>query len=179
MKRINVIGTSGSGKSYFSRKLAKKLNYPYYEMDALFWKSNWRETEDEEFCPLLKSKLSASVWVLDGNYNRTLQIKWKQADTVIWLDYSFSRVLFQGIKRTLYRCFTKKELWSGTGNIESFGKSFFSRDSIIIWMLKSYRRNRIRYNKIYNSKAYNHIYFIRLTSPKVAKQFLQNIKLKE
>ncbi|HDY8086621.1 TPA: (d)CMP kinase, partial [Vibrio vulnificus] len=35
MKRINVIGTSGSGKSTFSRQLASKLKYPYLEMDAI------------------------------------------------------------------------------------------------------------------------------------------------
>ena len=43
MKRINVVGTSGSGKSTFSQVLANKLNYPYLEMDAMFWKPNWQE----------------------------------------------------------------------------------------------------------------------------------------
>ncbi|WP_413699614.1 shikimate kinase [Psychromonas sp. KJ10-10] len=49
MKRINVIGTSGSGKSTFSQKLALKLNYPYLEMDNMFWKANWVESSNEEF----------------------------------------------------------------------------------------------------------------------------------
>ena len=33
MKRINIIGTSGSGKSTIGKKLAEKLGYPYFQMD--------------------------------------------------------------------------------------------------------------------------------------------------
>ena len=49
--RINVIGTSGSGKSTFSERIAKKLNIPYIELDALFWNANWTESTNEEFFP--------------------------------------------------------------------------------------------------------------------------------
>ncbi|WP_198946719.1 shikimate kinase [Kiloniella majae] len=34
MKRINVIGTSGSGKSTVARNLASVLGYPHIEMDV-------------------------------------------------------------------------------------------------------------------------------------------------
>jgi shikimate kinase len=34
--RINVIGTSGSGKTTFGKKLAKTLSIPFLEMDAIF-----------------------------------------------------------------------------------------------------------------------------------------------
>ena len=34
IKRINVVGTSGSGKSTVSRALAEKLNLPYVEQDG-------------------------------------------------------------------------------------------------------------------------------------------------
>ena len=49
MKKINVVGTSGSGKSTVSKLLAAKLNYPYIEMDAVYWKADWQEPSDEEF----------------------------------------------------------------------------------------------------------------------------------
>jgi len=75
MKKINVVGTSGSGKSTFSRTLATRLGYPYLEMDAMFWKPNWQESTDEEFFAKLNSALSQERWVLDGNYNRTVDIK--------------------------------------------------------------------------------------------------------
>lgn len=49
MKRINVVGTSGSGKSTFSQMLAETLEYPHLEMDAIYWKPNWQESSDDEF----------------------------------------------------------------------------------------------------------------------------------
>ncbi|MCF6264133.1 MAG: AAA family ATPase [Xanthomonadales bacterium] len=49
MKKINIIGTSGSGKSTFAKALSKKLDYPYIEMDAIFWGKNWYWPSDDEF----------------------------------------------------------------------------------------------------------------------------------
>lgn len=177
MKKINVVGTSGSGKSTFSRMLAKKLGYRYLEMDAMFWKPNWQESTDEEFFTKLKSCLSQDAWVLDGNYNRTVAIKWADIDQVIWIDYSFPRTVYQAIKRAFIRSITQTELWDDTGNIETFRKSFFSRDSIIIWTLKTYKRNRVRYTEMFNDPKYNHIEFVRLTSPKMAKKFIDELNL--
>ncbi|MDF2153555.1 shikimate kinase [Vibrio sp. CAU 1672] len=148
MKRINVVGTSGSGKSTFSRMLSDKLNYPYLEMDAMFWKPNWQESLDEEFFATLEEQLRDEHWVLDGNYNRTVSIKWSRVDTVIWVDFSFPRTIYQAVKRAFIRSVTKQELWQKTGNVESFKKSFFSKRSVILWILKTYKRNRVRYQKM-------------------------------
>lgn len=52
--KINVIGTSGSGKSTFSRKLSRKINHSYIEMDELHWKSDWIESNTEDFFEKLK-----------------------------------------------------------------------------------------------------------------------------
>jgi adenylate kinase family enzyme len=177
MKRINVIGTSGSGKSTFSVKLSRKLNYPYIEMDAIFWKPNWKGSSDEEFFATLTSRLAGEHWVLDGNYNRTSKIKWDRVDTIIWIDYSFSRTLFQAIKRAITRIVTQQELWGKAGNVESLKKSFFNKDSIILWTLKKYKANRIRYADLMNKPEYMHIEFIRLTGPTEAKAFLDELRV--
>ena len=172
MERINVIGTSGSGKSTFSRRLANKLNYPYLEMDKLFWKPNWVEASNEEFFNKLTEAISQSTWVLDGNYTKTQSIKWASVDTIIWIDYTFARTLFQAIKRALIRSITRQEFWEGTGNIETFKKSFFSRDSIILWTLTTFKKNRIRYQALFNDPDYSHINFVRITSPKMAINYI-------
>ena len=47
--RINIVGTSGSGKTTFAKSLAQILTYEYIEMDQLFWGPNWNCPSDEEY----------------------------------------------------------------------------------------------------------------------------------
>jgi len=173
--RINVVGTSGSGKSTFSKLLAERLTIRYIEMDALFWKKDWQQSNDEEFFTKLNDCLDDEHWVLDGNYSRTTPIKWAKVNTIIWLDYSFIRTIYQVTKRSINRALNQKEIWSGTGNKESLKKSFFSRDSIIHWAMITYFNNKRRYQKIMKAEELQHIEFIRLTSPKQTKDFLAKI----
>jgi adenylate kinase family enzyme len=49
VKRVNVKGSSGSGKSTFARELAAKLDLPYVELDALHHGPNWSEPTPAEF----------------------------------------------------------------------------------------------------------------------------------
>jgi len=170
--KINIIGTSGSGKSTFGRKLAESLSLPFLEMDAIFWGPDWTSPDDKELFSKLTSALEGENWVLDGNYTRTLPIKWEFIDIVIWLDFSFLRTLLQAVTRALTRLLTREEIWPGTGNRETFRK-LFSRDSIVFWTLKSYRRNRKKNARYMQSDKYNHIQFIHLKSPGQANIFLE------
>lgn len=176
MKRINVIGTSGCGKSAFAKKLALKISSRHYEIDALFWKPGWQESSHKELNSGIEKITSQHSWVLDGNYHFTIPVKWKNADTIIWLDYSFLRVILQSFKRALQRSLTQKEIWPGTGNKESFGKNFFSRDSVLLWTMKSYKSNRLFYKKIIASNKYDHLNFIIFKNPRQADSFLKNLK---
>uniref|UniRef100_A6VSE2 Adenylate kinase n=1 Tax=Marinomonas sp. (strain MWYL1) TaxID=400668 RepID=A6VSE2_MARMS len=176
MKKVNVIGTTGSGKSTFSQRLATKINAPYIQMDQIFGKKNWQESQDSEFFQRIEEILSESTWVLDGNYSRTNVIKWRDADTIIWIDYSFCRTFFQLFKRTIKRIISGEELWPETGNRESFAKSFLSKKSIFIWFFKNYSHNKKGYSKLMYSSKIKHINVIRLCSPKEADLFLKNIE---
>jgi adenylate kinase family enzyme len=83
ISRINIIGTSGSGKSSFAKKLSQITGFPYVEMDKVFWGPNWKWPSDEEFFSKLKVALAGEKWILDGNYTRTIPIKWEKVDLVI------------------------------------------------------------------------------------------------
>jgi hypothetical protein len=48
------------------------------------------------------------------------------------------------LRRTAWRVATREELW-GTGNRETLGNAFFSRQSILLWALKTHRRNREKF----------------------------------
>jgi adenylate kinase family enzyme len=174
MKKINVIGTSGSGKTTFAKKLSEKLDYPYIEMDAIFWGKDWYWPGDEEFFENLKKHLNVNKWVLDGNYNRTVPIKWKEVDTIIWIDYSFHRTIFQALKRAITRIITKKELWAGTGNKETFRK-LFSKESIILWTLQTYHKNKEQYSTFSQNTKFKDIEIVRFTSPAECKNYLRKV----
>lgn len=170
--RINVIGASGSGKSTFARRLSQISNFPYIEMDKLFWGPNWQWPSDDEFFAKVKNAVANPQWILDGNYTRTLFMKWEKVDLVIWLDLPFAQTLFQAIRRAITRVWTQQELWEGTGNRESFKKSFFSKDSIILWTIKTHGPVRQKYQSYMQDPKFQHIRFIRLRSHSEAKKFL-------
>lgn len=173
--KMNVVGTSGSGKSTFSQRLSQILDIPYVEMDKIFWGPNWHWPADEEFFSKLRKTLKSEKWILDGNYNRTIPIKWEKVDTVIWLDYPFSTTLFRAVKRALRRSLTQEELWEGTGNRESFKKSFFSKESIILWTIKTHSQVRKRYESYIVDPRFSHIKFVRLRSDLEVECYLANL----
>ncbi|WP_087025089.1 AAA family ATPase [Thaumasiovibrio subtropicus] len=176
MKRINVIGTSGSGKSTFSRKLSQAMGCKYIEMDELFWQPNWKTSSDSVFFKKLENAIDADSWVLDGNYNRTNSIKWSKADTIVWIDYSFTRTFYQALMRAIKRIAAGQELWPNTGNKETFLKTFFHRDSIILWTLKNYRKNKLRYSAIAYLQHKPNLRVIRLCSPKEVNAFFNYLE---
>lgn len=174
--RINIIGTSGSGKTTIGRRLAEILESPFIEMDAIFWGPNWSAPEDKEFFPRLEKALEGNSWVLDGGYSRTTPIKWARVEAVVWIDYNFPRTLYQAIIRATKRLITREELWPGTGNRESL-RMLFSKDSIVLWTITSYRRKRRNIIKLMEASEYKHIKFHRLRSPRETEAFLTAVHL--
>ncbi|QCJ70168.1 adenylate kinase [Providencia heimbachae] len=176
--KINVIGTTGSGKSTLGKELAALFQVSYVELDAIYWKKNWQSSSDDELNQKLTHALNNAKtgWILDGNYSRTIPIKWQTVDMVVWLDYSFLRTLYQSISRTITRILSQAELWSNTGNTETWRKAFFSRDSIIVWLFKTYHLNKKRNISYFIDPQYKHIQFVRLTSPAETRLFLQLMK---
>lgn len=173
-QRINVIGTSGSGKSTFAKSLAEALQLPYFEMDQLFWKPNWVESTDEEFLPKVEQVAARPQWVLDGNYSRSFPIKLKRAQLLVWIDLPFLTTTYSVTRRAIKRSLSQTELWPDTGNRESLKKSFFSKDSVIWWSITHYQSTGVKYEQLMRSGAYGDIAFLRLTSRKQIKRLLNS-----
>ena len=176
MKRINVVGTSASGKSTFSKVLAQKLELSYIELDDLFWLDNWGESSDPNFFEKLQQSidLAPNGYVIDGNYSRTEEIKWQEIDTVIWLDLPFHINLFRSVKRALLRVVSKQKLWPNSNNQESL-RMILTKDSIIWWMIKTHKKNQHKYLQMMQSSEYANIHWIRLSSRSEIKNFLKSL----
>lgn len=176
--RINVVGTSGSGKSTLSKRIAQIIGGKYIELDSLFWRPNWVQASDEEFYEGLRGAIreAGECYVIDGNYTRTIPIKFQNLDMVVWLDLSFAKNFRQSLWRGLHRGVTRKELWTGTGNKENLLKLFFSRDSILLWMMNTHAKNRTQYEAMMKDPNYQHIKFVRLRTHKEAEQFCSELE---
>ncbi len=87
MKKIIVIGSPGAGKSVFSQKLKKMTNLPLYHLDMLYHKKDGTHISKEKLEEKLKIIFKEEQWIIDGNYQRTLELRLKECDTVFLLDY--------------------------------------------------------------------------------------------
>lgn len=98
-KRILIIGCSGAGKSTLARQLADITQLPLLHLDQLFWQPNWTPTDKGIFRTKLLNELKKPSWIMDGNFDSTLDLRLQYADCVIFLDYATSLCLRRIMKR--------------------------------------------------------------------------------
>lgn len=87
MKKVIIIGSPGAGKSFFSQKLKNITNLPLYHLDMLYHKKDGTHISKEELEEKLKDIFKEEEWIIDGNYQRTLELRLKECDTVFLLDF--------------------------------------------------------------------------------------------
>jgi adenylate kinase family enzyme len=170
VRRINVKGTSGSGKTTFGEELARRLGVPFVELDALHHGPNWSEPTAEEFRARVREAMEAAPdgWVIDGNYESKLgDTVLGAADTIVWLDLPLGLKLRRLWRRTSYRIRHDVELWSG--NKEQWHTTLWGRDSLFMWMLQGHFRHRRRWPQLFAGDPR----FVRLRSVAEAKAWLE------
>jgi adenylate kinase family enzyme len=173
VQRVVVVGVTGAGKTTFAQALARQLGVPYVELDALHWGPNWTMPETKEFRARVAPATARPTWVIDGNYARVRDLVWGRADTLVWLDYALPLILWRLFWRTVRRANRRQELWNG--NRESLAKAFLSRESLFLWALKTYPRNRATYPRALASPDYAHLRLVRLRNPGEATAWLASV----
>jgi len=171
-ERIVVIGTTGSGKTTLAKQIAQCLNMPHIELDYLHWEPNWTEVPDEVFRERVKDAIAADSWVTDGNYSVVRDLLWPRATIIVWLDYSFPITFGRLLRRTIHRAITQETICNG--NRESFWLSFFSKDSILLWLFQTYGENRKKYPLLFQQPEHAHLKVLRLRSPRETENWLRN-----
>ncbi|MBQ2847259.1 MAG: adenylate kinase [Clostridia bacterium] len=95
MKKVIVIGCPGSGKTTFAEKLNKLTGLPLYYLDAIWHKPDKTHIPREEFDRRISEIFATPEWIIDGNYNRTIETRLQQCDTVFLFDLP-AEVCIQG-----------------------------------------------------------------------------------
>jgi adenylate kinase family enzyme len=174
LRRTAVIGSSCSGKTTFARSLAELLEINHVELDAIHWLPEWTKRPVEEFRVLVQNEAAADAWIIEGGYSKVREIIWARATTVIWLDYSFPVVFSRALRRTMRRIFDREILYSN--NRETFGKVFMSRDSILLWVLQSYKRKRRQFSALVQEPKYRDKQILIFRSPRETEEFLLQLQ---
>jgi adenylate kinase family enzyme len=88
MKRIAIIGTTGSGKTTLAADVSQTLGLVHIELDALNWQPGWTMVPNEVFRQNVSAAVNGPHWVTDGNYRSVRDLVWERADCLVWLDYA-------------------------------------------------------------------------------------------
>ena len=96
-KRVAVIGCPGGGKSTFSRALRDRVDLPLYHLDAIYWRDDRTHLSREEFYPLMREIIAREEWIIDGNYQSTMEWRIKACDLVVFLDVP-AEVCLSGVR---------------------------------------------------------------------------------
>ncbi|MHB9033837.1 MAG: P-loop NTPase family protein [Anaerolineae bacterium] len=152
MRKVYIVGLSGSGKTHLSARLAAHYGLHHIEIDALNWQPGWQAAEKEVLLERVRAEVELhQKWVADGNYSVLRGLLWQGADTIIWLDYPLLFVLSRLWRRTWQRVFSRIELWNG--NRETLRGALFSRDSLFLYVLRVYRRRRRLYTQMFAERS--------------------------
>lgn len=102
MKRVVVLGRGGSGKSILAAKLGSITGLPVVELDKYFWAPDLTPMRRDQWTELQQELVDGDRWILDGDLGEydVLTERLKPADTVILLDFSLWRCIWQATRRS-------------------------------------------------------------------------------
>lgn len=99
MKRVLIIGSGGAGKSTLAVRLGEATGIEVIHLDRLHWLPNWTEPPKDEWRKIVEDALKKEIWIMDGNFGGTMEMRLAACDTVIYLDFPRAICLYRALKR--------------------------------------------------------------------------------
>ena len=171
MKKILVIGSSGAGKTTFSRRLSDLTGIEIIHLDKLHWKPNWTEPSKEEWTATLEKAMRGETWIMDGNYSGSLELRLPFCDTVIFLETPPATCVYRVLKRVA-RSYGKTRSDMAEDCAEQFDWEF------IKWIWDFENRSKPKMERLLEQFK-DEKTIVRLKSKREVKDFLAQIKAKE
>lgn len=176
MKKVYIFGSSGSGKSTLGYSLSHLLHLPHIELDAIHHQPGWTSLEPDLFRSQVENLVMQERWIIDGAYSAVRDLVISQADTLIFLDYSRSRVLCQLLRRTIRRGVRRTELWNG--NRERLHKllSVNPEENIVLWSMQNFNKRRAQSFAIENDLTIPANLRLRFNHPRETAAWLDSLQ---
>jgi adenylate kinase family enzyme len=140
MQRILVMGSSGSGKSTFARRLSAATGIPVVSLDALFWQPGWKPSEAAAFGERVAEAARQPRWIMDGNYisHGAGLLRRQLADAVLWFDLP-RRICMIGILTRIARSYGRVRPEMAEGCPEKIDTEFFH----YVWTYRDRQRPKL------------------------------------
>lgn len=168
--KIIVIGSPGAGKSTLARKISEITGITLHHLDRIHWMAGWKPIEDDEFVEKQQEIFSEHSWIIDGNYQTTLNLRIDAADTVLFLDLPRRLCLFRALKRsTLFRNVERTDMAEGCP--EKVNMDFLK------WIWNYKKRDRPKTIEALNNSAGKNI--IILKTSKEVRDFIEAMASKK
>lgn len=168
MERVMIIGCGGAGKSTLAKALGEITGLPVVHLDRIWWEPGaWQHLSREEFDLRLDAEINKPRWILDGNFNRTLEMRLARCDTVIYLDYPRLVCLKNWLLRVI-KNWGRARADMTPGCVEWFDPEMAG------WIWNFNRNNRSRYHVMLKNTEGKRV--VILKSRREAKQFLSRLR---
>lgn len=166
--KILIIGSVASGKTSLARKLSRKLNINYYEIDSIVHddRNNYKRSPEEQKKIINEINDKENDWIIEGTLRKNLFYLLDMTDLIVYLNINVRIRKWRIIKR-----FVKQKLRLEKSNykpsIEMFKlmfkwtSDFEKNKNELELMLDTYKEKLIKLNnkneikRYFKSKIYN------------------------
>ena len=168
MKRVMIIGCGGAGKSTLARQLGGITGLPVVHLDQIWWSpGHWQHMEREAFDAILQREMEKEMWILDGNYNRTMSLRLEKCDTVIYLDKPRLVCLLQWMKRVIQN-------WGHARQDMAPGCAEWFDPEMAGWIWGFHKANRKKYYNLLAQQENKTV--VILKNRRQVRKFLKNVE---
>jgi hypothetical protein len=177
-RRISVVGSTGSGKTYLARELADRLSLPVSELDELRRDAAASGSLERDFETRVADLAQTDEWIIDGHYRDVRDLIWRRSELIIWLNYPLPLVALR-----LMRRFSRKRRPSSFHLVEQWSKPHpppYPVDLGVSWQRRLRRlartlRERSEYGRLLRSAEYRNIRVVELRSIQTTRRWLQSL----
>jgi len=154
-RKIILVGSPGSSKSWLSKHIAEITGYPLFHLDKELHLPNWEKLPKNQRTARMQEMMSGEQWIIDGNWSSTMETRFSAAEFVIFLDINRATCLYSAIKR---RGKPRTDTPNFLQEPKLLSKNFYNFAKFIVWTFpRSGKKVVLDLHKKYPDTAFLHI----------------------